>query len=274
MQTFGYKVVEKNREEIEPVVNAAITQQRPLEIGLYFGNPAAWDFIRSSLQQAPTRIPVNTHLDHQRLSLFTIAGMEEQLHQQLILAQEIGSSYSITHIHHLPTSQRPAHRKALAEHLTRQLQTLEAICAEYQHPIYIENTYHNLEFYRWFFELVERLELLHIHHCFDIGHAKIWSQEKLPQWLLWLRELSDKGFHIHFHLHANNGLADQHLAFVETEVSGMNRADSYTLKWDYFEAMAELRDHFPTSRKVFEVKPWYALDNMALVMGRLDAVSR
>lgn len=270
MQTFGYKIVEKSREEIEPVVNAAIAQQRPLEVGLYYGNRTAWEFIRASLQEASWRIPVNTHLDHQRLSLFSITGLEGQLHQQLALAHEIGSSYSITHIHNMPTSQRPAHRKALAEHLTRQLQALESICAEHQHPIHIENTYHNLEFYRWFFDLVERLELPHIHHCFDIGHAKIWSQEKLPQWILWLRELAGRGFRIHFHLHANNGLADQHLSFVETEASGMNHADSYTLKWDYFEAMTELHDHFPTSRKVFEVKPWYALDNMALVMRRLS----
>lgn len=269
MQTFGYKIVEKSREEIEPVVNAAIAQQRPLEVGLYFGNRDAWEFICSSLREATTPIPVNTHLDHQRLSLFNIAGFEEQLRQQMEQAQELGSSYSVTHVHHTPTSQRPTHRKALAEYLTRQLQVLENICAEYQHPVHIENTYHNLEFYRWFFELVERLELRYIHHCFDIGHAKIWSQEKLPQWVLWLRDLADRGFRIHFHLHANNGLADQHLSFVEAEVSGMNRVDSYTLKWDYFEAMAELREHFPTSRKVFEVKPWYALDNMALVMERV-----
>ncbi|QLQ31949.1 MAG: sugar phosphate isomerase/epimerase [Candidatus Thiothrix singaporensis] len=269
MQTFGYKIVDESREEIAPVVSAAIDQQRPLEVGLYFGNPAAWGLIRSSLREASVPIPVNTHLDHQRLSLFHIAGMEEQLHQQLTQAQEIGSTYSITHLHNRPTSQRPAHRKALAEHLTRQLRVLEAVCAEHQHPIHIENTYHNLEFYRWFFDLVERLELRHIHHCFDIGHAKIWSLEKLPQWFLWLRELADRGFRIHFHLHANNGLADQHLSFVETEAAGMNRADSYTLKWDYFEAMAELREHFPASRKVFEVKPWQALENMALVMGRL-----
>lgn len=269
MQSFGYKIVEKNREEIVPVVQAALAQHRPLEVGLYFGNRAAWDFILGSLQEAGWPIPINTHLDHQRLSLFTIAAMQEQLHQQLMQAQELRSAYSITHLHNTPTSQRPAHRQSLAEHLTRQLLVMEAICAEYQHPIFIENTYHNLEFYRWFFALVERLGLRYIHHCFDIGHAKIWSQESLPEWVLWLHELADKGFQLHFHLHANHGLADEHLAFVEVEQEGLNAADGYTVKWDYFEAMAALQAAFPTSRKVFEVKPWYAVKNMEFVMQRI-----
>jgi hypothetical protein len=151
----------------------------------------------------------------------------------------------------------------------RQLHLLERFCAEYDHPVHIENTFHSLAFYQWLFEMVERLELRYVHCCFDLGHAKIWSPESLPQWLQWLHELEGKGVRLHFHLHANNGLTDQHLTFVESESLGLNRADDYTQAWDYFTALAQLHQQFPASRKVFEVKPALALENMELVMSRM-----
>jgi hypothetical protein len=118
------------------------------------------------------------------------------------------------------------------------------------------------------FALVERLELRYIHCCFDLGHAKIWSPESLPQWLQWLHELEIKDVRLHFHLHANNGLTDQHLTFVESESLGLNGSDGYTQAWDYFAAIAQLHQQFPDSRKVFEVKPALAVENMDLVMSR------
>ena len=271
MNSFGYKIVEKEAHAIEPVVEAALDEQRPLEVGLYFGDPTAWEFLQARL--AKGSIPVNTHLDHKRLSLFDLAEREAELHQQMALAQRLGSAYSVTHLHYAATTQRVDHRDRLGQHLAQQLQVLERVCAEYDHPVHIENTFHNLEQYRWFFDLVQRLDLKYVHHCFDLGHAKVWSQESLPQWILWLRELRAKGLRLHFHLHANNGLADQHLSFVEAEEQGLNTADSYTLKWDYFAAMAQLQQHFPECRKVFEVKPHYALANMTLVQSRLGAIT-
>ena len=188
------------------------------------------------------------------------------MHQQFSHAKAIDSAYSVTHIHKWPVSLRPAFRETLEAHLTQQLLMLERYCVEYDHPVHIENTFHPLSFYRWFFGVVERLELRYIHCCFDIGHAKIWSQESLPQWFQWLHELESKGVHLHFHLHANNGLADQHLSFVESETLGLNAADDYTQAWDYFTAIAELHRQFPDNRKVFEVKPALALENMERVM--------
>ncbi|MEZ5454086.1 MAG: hypothetical protein R3E93_14900 [Thiothrix sp.] len=270
MQQFGYKIMKKNLAEEMPVVHAAIAQQRPLEVGLYTGDAEILDFIGATLREAAHPIPVNTHFNHYHSTLFELGSQEEQLHQQFADARALGSDYSVAHVHKWPVSLRPAFRETLAEHLTRQLLLLERFCAEYDHPVHIENTFHPLAFYQWLFALVERLELRYIHCCFDIGHAKIWSQESLPQWLQWLHELEDKGVRLHFHLHANNGLADQHLAFVESESLGLNRADDYIQAGDYFVAIARLHQQFPESHKVFEVKPVLALENMALVMGRLE----
>lgn len=269
MHNFGYKIMKKNLAEEAPVVHAAIAQQRPLEVGLYSGDQEIWEFICTTLGEAAQPIPVNTHFNHYHSTLFELGKEEAQLREQFAMAKTIGSAYSVTHIHKWPVSQRPAFREALTEHLTRQLRLLERFCTEYDHPVHIENTFHPLAFYRWFFELVEQLELRYVHYCFDIGHAKIWSQESLPQWMQWLHELEEKGLRLHFHLHANNGLADQHLAFVESEKLGLNQADDYTQAGAYFAAIAQLQREFPASRKVFEVKPTLAMENMELVMARV-----
>jgi hypothetical protein len=270
MKMFGYKIVEKSRDTIEPVVNAAITEQRPLEVGLYFNDPQAWELLHSRLPGAG--IPINTHINHNRVGVFSLSERETELRQQIAQAQSIGSSYSITHLHKMPVPRRAVFRDSLAAYLTQQLQVLERICSELDHPLYVENTFHGLEVHRWFFDLVERLELRYVHHCFDLGHAKLWSEETLPEWLQWLEALTEKGFKLHFHLHANNGLWDQHLAFTEVLVQGLDAADAYTPQWDYFAVLAQLRDRFPLSRKVFEVKPQQALANMALVQERLRAI--
>lgn len=266
MQKFGYKIMKKNLADEAPVVHAAIAQQCPLEVGLYSGDAEIWEFIVATLREAAQPIPINTHFNHYQATLFGLDRQEAELHQQFTSAKAIGSAYSIMHAHKYSLSQRPAFREALGEHLVRQLRLLERFCTEYDHPVHIENTFHSLAFYRWLFELVERLELRYVHCCLDIGHAKIWSPESLPQWL---HELEGKGVRLHFHLHANNGLTDQHLTFVESESLGLNRADDYTQTWDYFTALAQLHQQFPDSRKVFEVKPALAVANMELVMARL-----
>lgn len=266
MQTFGYKIIDKSRSEIAPVVNAALSQQRPLEVGLYHHDPEAWDFLHQKL--AGANLPVNTHLDHYTLSLFTLARHEPQLHQQLQQALTLGSAYSVTHLNVYPTTQRTASYPALAEYLRAPLQILEKIGAEYGHPVHLENTFHTLPFYRWFFERIVEMELPHVHVCFDLGHAHIWSHETLAQWLDWLAGLQTQGKRLHFHLHVNNGLADQHLSFVETGLDS-SQAPAYTGQGGYAAALASLHSRFPHSRKVFEVKPCYALANMELVMDAL-----
>ena len=267
MQTFGYKFAEKHRHEVEPVIQAALIENRPLEVGFYFADPASWEVINAQLPQAT--IPINTHLNHDVYGLFTIDKREADLHAQLALAKSIRSDYAITHLHTFPTNQRPEFRDELAAYLTPRLQLMNRIAAEYEHPIHIENTFHSLDFYQWFFALVAALELPYIHQCFDLGHAKLWSRDPLSAWLAWLQQQSANGVQLHFHLHANNGLADQHLAFTEAEPQGFTQADSYTEERDYFQVLQTLQQQFPNSRKVFEVKPLLATQNMQRVMQAL-----
>jgi len=268
VKTFGYKFAEKHAFEVEPVIDAAIAEQRPLEVGFYFADPESWEIINAKVPQAT--IPVNIHLNHDVYGLFTIEKREAELHQQLNLAKSIRSDYAVTHLHTFPTNQRPEFRAELAAYLTPRLQLMNRIAAEYDHPIHIENTFHNLAFYRWFFTLVASLDLPYIHQCFDLGHAKLWSTDAFNAWLVWLEEQTAQGIHLHFHLHANNGLADQHLSFPEAEALALTQVDSYTQQYDYFQVLQTLQQCFPESRKVFEVKPLLATQNMQRVMLALN----
>lgn len=100
----------------------------------------------------------------------------------------------------------------------------------------------------------------------------MWSNEPLWNWLALLDDLCADGLELHFHLHANSGLADEHLSFPEAELLGFTAADHFTAPWDSFEALSVIDQRFPRARKVFEVPPRQALGNQERVselIGRL-----
>jgi hypothetical protein len=135
--------------------------------------------------------------------------------------------------------------------------------------MYVENTFHPIPFYEALFDEVAARGFVRIHQCFDLGHAKVWSDQPLAEWLDFLERQQRAGRRLHFHLHANHGFIDDHLSFVEAERLGMIRPDSYLGAWSYFDALDQVRRRFPSSRKVFEVPADEALANMELVTQRL-----
>jgi sugar phosphate isomerase/epimerase len=268
MRNFGYKIVDLDAAAIKPVILDSLNPGRPLEIGLYFANNSARQLLADLLDEHP-HPAVNTHLNHHKINVFNANETMNHLRQQIDLSLSLRSSYSITHISRFPLPTKASRRRPLAEKLLANLQRIEGLCREYRYPIFIENTYHGLNFYRRLFKLIEFAELRHIHFCFDIGHAKVWSGATLEEWFTFLQELQDKGTLIHFHLHANRGLSDEHLSFVQAESLGITGPDEFTEKWDYFTVLNEIDWRFPESRKVFEVPAKEAIENLALIEKRL-----
>ena len=260
---FGFKVVDRNRTEVEPIMLSALQQHVPFEVGLYFQDPATHDMLNTELRDSG--LALNTHLDHHRLSIFDLQGEEAYLRRQIETSMQWGASYAIDHIAKAVMSPRRSHRKALMERLLTNLRLMNRVCREYDFPIYLENTYHGLSFYQTIFTAILQHGLDYIHVCFDLGHAKVWSTEPLWNWLAFLDELCADGLELHFHLHANNGLADEHLSFQEAERLGLTAADHFTAPWDSFEALSVLDQRFPRARKVFEVPPAQALENQERV---------
>ena len=263
MHNFGLKVADDDPQRIGPVLDYAIRECRPLEVGLYFGEPAAHELLSQRL--ADSAVPVNAHTDHERFHAFNLDQTEDLLKAHIRVAQGLGSRYSILHAAGQPMTPRMSRRAALLSRLLDNLERAEELCEMHDYCLYLENVFHPLDLYRALFESIHSRGLNHIHFCFDIGHAKIWSKEALEDWLDFMDDLMDMGFGLHCHLHANQGFIDQHLAMAEVEALGIAGDDGFYNPYGYPGAYWVIERRFPEAVKVFEVKPELAIANYETV---------
>jgi hypothetical protein len=272
INSIGHKIVDRRRDEIEPLLTCCRQQQIPLEIGLYFNDPSCHQFIETWL--ADDQLRLNTHLDHRKLSVFTLEEYDSVplLQRQIELSLKWGADYGINHISAFPLSRRETFQPALMEKLARQLRMLNSICRKHHFPIFLENTYHDLHFYKQVFSLIIDNHFNYLHCCFDFGHAKVWSDQTLSEWLSFLMELQNAGKQIHFHLHANRGLSDEHLSFIEAEWLDIVKADSFTTPLNSFEAIELIDTQFPDSRKLMEVPTHEAIENLQKVTQEVEQI--
>ncbi|MCG7929227.1 MAG: hypothetical protein JAZ20_00995 [Candidatus Thiodiazotropha weberae] len=272
ISSIGHKVVDRRREEIEPLLASCRQQNRPIEIGLYFNDPSCHEFIEMWL--AEHQLMLNTHLDHRKLSVFSLDEHENVplLQRQIELSQNWGADYGINHISAFSLSRRESYQPALLDKLTRQLHLLNSICRKHRFPIYLENTYHDLNFYRQVFNSIIENRFDYLHGCFDFGHAKVWSNQPLSEWLDFLETLKNAGKRLHFHLHANRGLSDEHLSFIEAEWLNIIKADSFTTPLNSFEAIELIDSRFSDSRKVMEVPIHEAMENLHKVVEEIERI--
>jgi sugar phosphate isomerase/epimerase len=267
---FGFKIVERSRSEVEPIVERALQDHRPVEVGLYFGDEATRSYLADRLPGSG--LPVAVHLDHRRLSVLGAEHREPELREQLRLAARLGARYVITHLGPHPMTARAASRQRMLDGLFTGLRSIERLAGEYGLRVHLENTYHDLPFYRDFFQAVRSEGMALINGCFDIGHAKVWSDESLREWLDFLANLQEQGLTLHFHLHANRGLRDEHLSFLAAEQLGIAGGDAYTDGLSYYQALAAIAERFPRSPKVFEVPAQEALANLDHVLARIGDI--
>ena len=271
---WGYKVFDRRRDEVEPLLLKALEDGRALEIGLYAHDPATHDFLDAVLPGSGCLL--NTHLDHRRLNIFALDDDDliPVLRRQIENSLRWGASYAINHLSAFTLTPRPENQQALEQKLTNHLRILNRLCREYNFPIHIENTYHEIEFYRRIMLNIQRHGLDQLHFCFDFGHAKVWSLRPLRAWFDFLSELERSGMRLHFHLHTNRGLSDEHLSFLDAEWIGLCELDEYTAPWNSFEALAMLEQRFPEARKVMEVQPSEARENLQRVLEAIDGIGR
>ncbi|MCG7990891.1 MAG: hypothetical protein JAY99_06960 [Candidatus Thiodiazotropha lotti] len=272
IRSIGHKTVDRRREEIEPLLVSCRQQHRPIEIGLYFNDPSCHEFIEKRL--AEQQLMLNTHLDHRKLSVFSLDEHENVplLQRQIELSQNWGADYGINHLSAFSLSRREAYQPALMDKLTEQLHLLNSICRKHRFPIYLENTYHDLSFYRQVFNSIIENQFDYLHCCFDFGHAKVWSNQTLSEWLDFLETLKNAGKRLHFHLHTNRGLSDEHLSFIEAEWLDIIKADSFTTPLNSFEAIELIDSRFADSRKLMEVPTHEAVENLHKVVEEIERI--
>jgi hypothetical protein len=215
-------------------------------------------------------------LDHRRLNVFALDDddLVSILRRQIENSLEWGAHYGINHLSAFMLPRRPEYQQALEQKLIKHLRIMNRLCREYRFPIHIENTYHDIDLYQRLFLAIEQEALDHLDFCFDFGHAKIWSLQPLCAWFDFLGELERGGKRLHFHLHTNRGLSDEHLSFLEAEWMEFCDMDEYTAPWNSFEALSILEQRFPAARKVMEVPASEARENLQRVIEEIDRIAQ
>jgi hypothetical protein len=264
MRNFGFKIVDVGPTPIAPIIDYAIEHGRPVEVGIYRLDPEAHELLRRRL--AATPVPVSAHTNHERCHVFNFHQTLDLLEAHIRQAREFGSSYSVVHEANMPLTLRPNRQSAVTAQLLDNLERAEDLCVAHDYRLHVENVYQPLDFYRRLFEGIVDRRLARIHFCFDIGHAKVWSSETLDQWLAFVDELTGHGIRPHFHLHANQGAIDEHLALAEAETLGICGPDGYFNADGYPGAYRTIDRRFPDAVKVFEVKHELAIANLEAVI--------
>ena len=87
---------------------------------------------------------------------------------------------------------------------------------------HLENTGEPLTWFEAFFDEWDRMGLAkQAGFCLDIGHARVWNYGTLDAWSAFTRQVAGRGFALHFHVHANHGVTDEHLALHLAHTEGL-----------------------------------------------------
>jgi hypothetical protein len=234
-----------------------------LELGLYFSSNLL-DVVFFGYAMNEYR-RINFHANHKKPVLSVInnsAGIIEDLK----IAKSLSSKYSVIHLSENQEYENKFSKKKLLTKSTENLEELNQIAIDNNYHFYLENTFQNVEFYQELFEKVVAKNLYNIHFCFDIGHAKVWSNESVSNWFSFLDNLVSNEKKIHFHLHLNNGENDDHLSFPEFE---NDYSDQFSEGETYETIFGEIMKKYPDFRKIFEVKTDMIFKNLLYVQDHI-----
>jgi sugar phosphate isomerase/epimerase len=234
-------------------------RQYLLELGFYHKPNALHELFSEYCKNEFKRIV--THNRH-RNSVISLYRGTQKLLKELYFSKQLNSQYSIIHLTESKAEEDLFTEPELLFKGFPQLEKLNNIASQYNYHYYLENTYHGISFYKELFGLVKRKDLDRIHFCFDIGHAKVWSANTLREWVDFLEFLKFNDIRIHFHLHLNSGTKDEHLSFMECNHTGGDNFSDYVRYEDVFR---DLIFRFPEERKIFEVKPKFAVPNIQFI---------
>jgi hypothetical protein len=229
----------------------------PVELGLYGGSQKAREFCHKN------NFPINIHFNHITYSLGDLVDKNEELFfKEIEIARYIGAVYGVHHMAKYPMTGQKGYQDALIKEVTRRMLHVEKLAQKAEFPVYIENTFESVSFYRKIFKNLKKNQTKYLNFCFDIGHAKVWSGDNFREWIIFLQELKEQEFKLHFHLHANRGLIDEHLSLIEAKEMNFDGNDGVFSDTTYEEMYREIFKKFPKERKIFEVKPQIAVKNL------------
>lgn len=209
---LGYKIDNCSNENNILFLNSLLnqlTEEQPLEIGLECYDPRFYDknseLIRVFSEKTMNHPNKIAHLTLTAKVLNVTALSEEEWiniwKDQLDPVNKIDPNYLIIH-----ATSKESRKLHVDEQITNICINFPKIENIFKRPIFIENTYEDLDFYEKLFFIAPNS----MNFVFDIGHMKVHSKRTMDDWILFLDKLRNEGRKIHFHLHDNNGIYDLH----------------------------------------------------------------
>ncbi len=259
MNNIGFKIVDKDEEVVFTILKEVQSQNCPLEIGLYGESQKVRSFCKT------LDSPLNIHFNHIAYSLGEVEKYKTLFFKEIEIAKSLGADYGIHHMAKYPMTAQSGYQTALIKEVLERMQIVEDFALQQDFEVYIENTFESINFYQKVFYGLKERYTKKLNFCFDIGHAKVWSGDDFKSWMVFLSELKSLGFKLHFHLHANRGLIDEHLSLLEVNDMGFDGNDGVFSDLTYAQMFQEIQDTFPDERKIFEVKPHLAIENRDFV---------
>jgi len=267
----GFKLVNdpEKKELLLPILKRFQQDVRlHAEFGNYFPENPMNEIFADFFRDTNSRLTHHCHPDNTVLSLREI---HADIIREVEYARSLNSSYSVIHLASTNPGRSVYDQLEVMERSVPLFAELDRIARDYDYAFYLENIYYNIPFYRGLFHQIQDKNLERIHFCMDLGHAKACSENTMGEWYDFLLELKKYRRKIHFHLHMNYGHSDDHLSMIEYTPSQGDRFSEGIL---YDRLISELITDFSDSRKIFEVKPWYALSNMDYVQRLLEESSQ
>jgi sugar phosphate isomerase/epimerase len=265
----AFKIVDdvKNSQAINEVFTFAYANNYPVEACFYKDNP---QFLLDLFAKYPIKNP-SLHTNHYNFDIGSIVEKPEQrydfldlLTKDLEFAKQIGAKLVIVHPYRFPFAKKKIAQRRAIEMFCNELSGISEVLRSYGIVAHIENTFDEASFYRLLFEEIKARNITNFGFCFDIGHAKVWSSGAISEWMRLLYDIDNMGFAIHSHIHANDGLFDEHMPFFDEILSNYVSDDEF-LDGSYIEMIKKLHDTFPNATFTAEVKPQYALRNMEIL---------
>ena len=146
--SFGFKMVDRGYAQVRPLLDLALAEGRPVEVGLYFAEAETLTYYDGFFPASG--LALNTHLDHRVINLYKAPQQQDLLRRQIEQSMAWGAGYAVDHLALYPFSKPRAYRERVMDRLFEQLVITDALITEYGFPIYIENTFDDMDFFHEF----------------------------------------------------------------------------------------------------------------------------
>lgn len=283
---LGFKIVDNIKEKhfIDVLINYINKQKNkvPLELAFYKDDLNFQKYIIDKLINA--NIDISFHLHTKKFTLDTLLRKNTFDYNELIKQLETMKKYNIKkaifHLSNVLLENKDIEMNVkLYKLLYIHLKNINDILKDYDIKIYIENVFDSREFYLNLMKCCKDLEF--IHFCLDIGHAKVWSGSSIFEWFITLKYMQSIGKDIHFHMHCNYGLFDNHISIQEYN---KNREDKdiflmkdYNLygkdasQSSYEEIYKYIIENFSDNTKIMEIKPEYTIKEYEYLLSYINS---